>query len=345
LNYQFTDRFNLTGGLRWFSYDEERTLNFDGIFADRTIGLEGETDSDGYSPRVIAHYHATDNVQMTAQVSKGFRLGGINDPLNKPLCSAEDLATFGGFDAFEDEELTNYEVGAKMDLMDGRSQVNLAVYYSEIEDLQATLDAGTCSSRIVYNVPDAHVQGVEFEWFTTPVDGLDLALTGTWTQEAELDSTVTSTDASGNITVLGGLEEGNQLPTAPEFQMAASFTYSWPFCCTGIEGFVNGTWQYVGERWTQFADQDASGVVTMIPLASEPLSQATYSYDPEMDSYDLLNLRFGMRCDTWEAALFVNNALDEDAELALDRERGFRARQGYLTNQPRTVGLTGRYMF
>ena len=36
----------------------------------------------------------------------------------------------------------------------------------------------------------------------------------------------------------------------------------------------------------------------------------------------------------------MNNVTDERAYLALDRERGTRARVGYLTNQPRTFGLT-----
>ncbi len=39
----------------------------------------------------------------------------------------------------------------------------------------------------------------------------------------------------------------------------------------------------------------------------------------------------------WDLALFCNNLTDERAFLALDRERGTRARIGYLTNQPRTL--------
>ena len=34
---------------------------------------------------------------------------------------------------------------------------------------------------------------------------------------------------------------------------------------------------------------------------------------------------------------------DEFAQLALDRERGLRARVGYLTNQPRTYGVMMRF--
>jgi iron complex outermembrane receptor protein len=44
-------------------------------------------------------------------------------------------------------------------------------------------------------------------------------------------------------------------------------------------------------------------------------------------------------------SLFVNNLTDERAFLALDQERGTRARVGYLTNQPRTFGITTRVKF
>jgi iron complex outermembrane receptor protein len=41
----------------------------------------------------------------------------------------------------------------------------------------------------------------------------------------------------------------------------------------------------------------------------------------------------------------VNNLTDEHARLALDQERGRYARVGYLTNQPRTYGITARVSF
>ena len=56
-------------------------------------------------------------------------------------------------------------------------------------------------------------------------------------------------------------------------------------------------------------------------------------------------MRFGVRADQWEAALFINNVADESARLGLDQERGRVARVGYLTNQPRTIGLSYRRSF
>lgn len=70
-----------------------------------------------------------------------------------------------------------------------------------------------------------------------------------------------------------------------------------------------------------------------------------FTFDPELPSYELGNLRFGVKAEGWEAAAFVNNLWDERAFLSLDRERGTRARVGYLTNMPRTYGVALRVNF
>ena len=74
-----------------------------------------------------------------------------------------------------------------------------------------------------------------------------------------------------------------------------------------------------------------------------PFTQPTFTFDPKMPSYNLLNLRVGMLRANYDIALFVNNITDERALLALDRERGTRARVGYLTNQPRTFGISASF--
>src|SRR6202051_4178777 len=96
--WHITDQWGLTGGLRYYHYKEDRVLNFNGVFAADTPpgGVPGEVSSSGVSPRGIVSYKINEDVQFNAQVSKGFRLGGINDPINKPLCSPQDLVTFGG---------------------------------------------------------------------------------------------------------------------------------------------------------------------------------------------------------------------------------------------------------
>ncbi|HZI67159.1 MAG TPA: TonB-dependent receptor, partial [Thermoanaerobaculia bacterium] len=76
-----------------------------------------------------------------------------------------------------------------------------------------------------------------------------------------------------------------------------------------------------------------------------PLTQNTFRFNPELPAYDIINARVGVRFDHFDIAIFGNNLTDERAFLALDRERGLLARVGYLTNQPRTFGITTRIDF
>jgi iron complex outermembrane receptor protein len=110
--YSFSDQFSLTAGLRYYHFKEDRTQVFDGLFAD-PASKPGTIKADGVAPRLIATYKVSGTTNLNAQVSKGFRLGGINDQLNRPLCSPADLETFGGRDTWKDETAWNYEIGSK----------------------------------------------------------------------------------------------------------------------------------------------------------------------------------------------------------------------------------------
>jgi iron complex outermembrane recepter protein len=158
-------RLTLTAGGRYYDFEETRRFVSGGLFANGD-NRRDTTKSDGFTPRFLASFEASDNVTINAQASKGFRLGGVNDPLNLPLCSPADAAIFGGFQDYDDEELWNYELGIKSRF--GGLTFNAAAFHNEIENLQVTLDAGSCSSRVVFNVPKAHSRGVEFELTAQP---------------------------------------------------------------------------------------------------------------------------------------------------------------------------------
>jgi iron complex outermembrane receptor protein len=328
--------------LRYYDFDEDRTLTFAGVFADQGYTDEpGSTSSDGFSPRAILSFKPNDDVQFNAQVSRGFRLGGINDPLNVTLCTPADLGIYNGQPTFEDEKVTNYELGAKTRLAEGRVTLNAAVFFSDIDNLQVIADAGSCSSRIVLNA-QGESKGAEAELVMRVGGALDLGLSASY---VDAQITETRNDANGNP--IAGIRKGNRLPTSPEWQAAASATYNWDFGAS-LEGFANFTFQYVGSSWTQLADQEPPfgcvGVVagcTGAPgfFAFGNPTITGFTFDPELPSYDIGNLRFGVRTGQWEAALFMNNVWDERAFLSVDRERGTRARVGYLTNTPRTYGL------
>lgn len=336
--YDITDALTVTAGGRYYDFEEERVITSGGLFANGDAGVVDNTASNGFTPRLLISYDISEDVTLNAQASKGFRLGGVNDPLNTPLCNAQDLALFGGFQDYSDESLWNYELGIKTQ-GDGFT-FNAGGFYNDISNLQVTLDAGSCSSRIVFNVEKAHSAGVEFELGLQPTQGLDLSLSGS-ILEAEFDTTLPGALASAT-----GIREGNRLPSVPKFQISAAGSYEWPVS-DGADAFVTASVQHVGTRFTQPADQENNPRTFThgLPFGGQPVGSAT-TVNLQLPSYELVNLSAGVEFDGgMSLTVYVNNLFDENALLSFDRERGGRARLGYNVGQPRTFGVTARKSF
>jgi iron complex outermembrane receptor protein len=332
------DRFTGTVGGRYYDFSEKRNFVSGGLFANGDNRIGDTTKSNGFTPRILLSYEAFDNVNFNAQASKGFRLGGVNDPLNLPLCTPADEAIFGPFaGGYEDETLWNYEAGVKAQR--GGITFNAAGFYTDIKNLQVTLDAGSCSSRVVFNVPKAHTMGLEFELAATPIEGLGLSLAGSLL-EAEFDSSLPEPLATST-----GIREGNRLPSVPKFQIAANAAYSWPVASG--EAYVQLSAQHVGNRYTQPSDQEGNPrtFVHGLPFGGAPAGAST-TLDLKLPSYQLVNLSAGIEMgEGLDIVAYVNNLFDENALLSFDRERGGRARLGFQVGQPRTYGLTVRKAF
>ena len=339
-SYEILPKLKFTAGGRYYTFREDRTITSGGLFANGDRGREDTTRSNGFTPRFLLSYELAEDFTVNAQASRGFRLGGVNDPLNVPLCQGADLATFGGFQTYDDETLWNYEVGFKA-RRPGLT-FNSAAFYTDISDLQVTLDAGSCSSRISFNVPKAHTVGVEWEIKAQPVRGLDLGLSGSLVQ-SEFDSTVRG---GPNNDIIGGIQNGNRLASVPNFQLSANVTYNFSLP-KAIEAYVSASLQHVGTRYTQPSDQvdNPRSFVSNLPFGGASGNNATV-LDLELDSYQLVNLSAGLDFPNRVSVIFyINNLIDENAQLAFDRERGGRARLAFSTNQPRTFGVTTRYKF
>ncbi len=344
-------QLSVTGGVRYYHFNEDKSQIFDGIFGNDNNGTSlvsqpGTTKADGVAPRLIASYKVSDDVSLNAQVSRGFRLGGINDPLNVPLCTPQDLVTFGGRETWKDETSWDYEAGLKSRLPNGIGSVNVSGFYMNISNLQATVTAGSCSSRVVFNVPKARSRGVEVEFDLTPNRNFDFAISTSF-DDSSLQSTLTSTDSNGVVSVVSGIEAGRRLPTVPRFQSAAAATYQFEVV-PGSMAYITGTHEYVGSRYTQVGDYSL-GSLNLLSFGANtlgaPLTASTFTYNPLLPAYNLVNLRVGVRHGKWDVGVFANNLTNERALLALDQERGTRARISYLINQPRTFGISARLNF
>ncbi|MBV8876699.1 MAG: TonB-dependent receptor, partial [Gammaproteobacteria bacterium] len=292
--WHVTTQWAVTAGLRYYKFTEDKDLLFGGAFGFVPAGVPGQTcvtgtgpgtpntcvpqvtpastDSSGTSPRFILSYKPTDDAQLYAQAARGFRLGGINDPINLLLCSPTDKLVFGNSPNWKDETTWNYELGAKTQWLDKRVTFNIDAFYSDIKNLQATTTAGTCSSRVVFNVPTARSAGVEMELFARPNANWDFGVTASYI-DAKLTSSVTSTlpGPPPTTVVVGGLADGNRLPTAPKSQAAAYLGYTMPLA-NQQDFFANFTVQYVGSSFSQFENQQPGfgNICTGCPNAANP---------------------------------------------------------------------------
>src|SRR4051812_42259545 len=271
-------QFKLTGGGRWYDFRETRDFISGGIFSNGDTRLGDKTKSNGFSPRGIASWEPNRNLSVNLQVAKGFRLGGINDPLNIPLCSTADQAIYGPFASatYNDETLWNYEAGVKYSKHG--FTFNAAAFHNQIKNLQVTVDAGSCSSRLVFNVPKAHTTGVEAEFAVHPVPGLDLSLAGSYVN-SEFDSTIDNPILASRT----GIRKGNRLPTVPKFQVAATASYGQRFNDNG-DWYATASIQHIGSRFTQPGDQEpGAGVFTNAggnaSLLYDPVTGAFGSHD------------------------------------------------------------------
>ena len=345
--YTFFDRLGLTAGLRWYDWEEDKTFRSGGVF---TNYKDGDTSSqnqnttvssNGFTPRFMVNYDVTDRVAVNAQASRGFRLGGVNDPLNRGLCGEENYATYQNFQRFKDETLWNYEVGLKSSY--DKVTLNGSLFYTDISNLGVNVDAGACSSRVVINVPEAHTMGGELEFAVRPTDGLLVKFAGSYV-EAEFDSTVINA-ADGSV--IDGIEKGNRIPSVPNWQLSAVATYTFPGLFQSKESYVTASWQFVGDQITQSGDQ----VNAPFPAGESFVDpdgtnrQLNFRDRMELDPYHLLNLNTGLLYDTWEVMLYVKNITDENPQQSFDRERGGRARLAYRVGQPRTFGILSRFYF
>jgi len=337
--YNFTDHLAATAGVRWFHFDEAKGIFFGGVFSNSAATpttVYGDTSSSGAAPRLILSYAVNDDMKFNLQASRGFRLGGINDPINAPLCGQAAYDFYSQVpQKWKDEWAWNYELGAKMRFLDRRVSFDVAAFYTDIKDLQANINAAPCSSRLVANVPSARSAGIEAELAARPNENWDFALSGTW-----VDAKLTSDYIlSGAPDATDGLTNGERLPTAPKFQSAAAITFTLPAAVAEKWDFyATAVGQYYGSSYSLFAyEPPGAGTFSVYGYGNPSIS--TFTINTELPAYHIVNLRAGFKGEGWDFAAYINNLTDESAYLAVDNERAFKARAAYLTNQPRTIGL------
>jgi outer membrane receptor protein involved in Fe transport len=242
-------------------------------------------------------------------VSQGFRIGGGNLANVMPLPPQDNT--------YQPDSLWNYEVGAKTSWLDRRLILNSSVYYIDWSNIQVSdFTDDTNALTFIANAGKARVYGAEFEMEARPTRGVNFG--GTL---ALVEAQLTQDQPSTNAQFAG--HSGDLFPNVPHVSGSVFAQYTQPVT-SRLEGFARVDYSYTGRQGTQFSP--VNPIYNVIP------------------SYNLLGVRFGVRADAWEAALFGRNLTNAYAVNILEEASNLTPR-AVVPNRPRTIGIELRYHY
>jgi iron complex outermembrane receptor protein len=224
LRYDLSDTWQLTGGLRYTDdekhrFGETRGLNLVGApIAPPGMSStpnQGEVESDSTDWKLGLNWTPSDSVLYYALAGTGYKQGGFN--------SGIDL------EGYDPEEVTNYEVGSKLELWDGRARLNISAFLMDYTDLQVSTVEITEESTglITKNAAESTNWGFEVEGLVLVSEAfeIDYSLAYLNAEFDEFDTCdplnmVCGGDAAENVDLAG-----NNLSSSPEWTMSLGLQY------------------------------------------------------------------------------------------------------------------------
>ncbi len=368
LTWHATDRFSVAPGLR-LNYDQKTgyynsvVTTGSGAVLDCSLAAQknvvvkdqcGVLSPQSYQPRfhnwnlsgdITAAYDFSPDVHGYATYARSYKSGGINlsglplDPItNLPLLSTATV---------KPERVNHYELGLKTQLADRRITANVAAFWTEIGDYQATVNNLQTSVIRGYlaNADKVRTRGVEVDTAFRPTGHLNVYANGAFTDAKYVSfknapcppeltgGTAQLLDAAGNPT--GATAAAGTPGVSPAFcdisgqvlpgisKWAASFgaEYDIPGRLLGGDGqFYLG---YDGSYRSRFS--------------SNP-SPSAYMY---VNGYSLSNFRLGYKAaGSVNVFAWVRNAFNQDYFDLLTTQSGSTGLIAGQPGDPRTYGLT-----
>ncbi len=313
LNYNFTDRLTVSAEGR---YQEDEVFAFSrGPFSlpeNNSFGLPAG-DVPAYSeffsnkfteflPRVIAQYDINDDLMVYGSWSEGVNVGlnsfNTNFLGGSPAAAAA-AESIGLGVIVQPEQLTNFEVGLKGTLLDGRIQGALTFYTADWDDQINQRSAffnddpppvGTGAPQALagsVNSGKVKVSGIELDVLASVGDNLTVNFA------AALNDSDIRNFIDPQITLTTGLEgddfRGNQLPLSSRTSANLGIQYD-----TALASFADAE---------LFARADISY------KSKQFVDAANLTW---IDDRTQVNLRGGVTRGPWKVEVFVINAFDND---------------------------------
>lgn len=315
--WSLSDRLKATVGLRWFDIDTDETnavyMNAFGVPGGGVQPASGFGESDVIGRFNLAYEFLKDRLGYF-QFAQGFRSGGTNDQASADIVGVT-IPT-----GFSSDSLNNYELGYKdSTFADGRLQLSTALYFIDWTDIQLLDQAANSAGATVpfiTNGGGAEIWGVELQGHlreTLGLTGLSTTLSLAYTQ-SELTENITTYVPGGVFPVSG--RAGDPIPYVPELTATFGMRYEWP-AFAGLTGKAS-----FDAAWTDKRNSDF---------------EANTLFNLELESYALVDLQLGLVSERWEAALILNNVLNDDTVVDVFRTLPGITVEGYIQNRPRSV--------
>jgi iron complex outermembrane recepter protein len=282
-----------------------------------------QADGQGFTHRVNLTWKPNRDIMTYATWSRGFRPGGINRR--------------AGIPAYQPDFLTNYEVGLKTTWLDGKLRINGAVYQQDWKTFQFAF-LGQNSFTQIQNGPDARIRGAEIDVNLTPVTGLSLSASASYTDAKTRQNLCAADDPTYTCVGAGNFisaPAGTRLPITPKVKFSGNARYAFPMA--GGNGHVQAAVAHSSSASSDLrtAVRSAGGDRAVVNLFS-PASALG-----DLRAYTTADFAAGIDWDKFSAELFVRNAFDERGELSRGAQCGSCApfRNYVYTVAPRTIGL------
>ncbi len=315
-SYKFANALKLTVGVRGFKYSANQHVETFGVFTQTgnltpTVAASSAS-ATGASPKVNLSYQPSENLNWYAQIAKGFRPGGANQPAPVSLCGTTGPLSYAP------DSIWDYEVGEKAKLLGGALQINADVYYIRWNHVQQQLTL-SCSYPFQDNIGTAESFGPELEVNAKLNRYLDLSVAGTTTT-----SRITSVEpnlAGNTIGATERLAPGVPVLNIPKYTLSTALNVTYP---------VTDRYKLTGRL-------------------SETTTGKFYDIDynvQQLPGYTFVDLRLGLAAGAWSTYLYVNNMANKIAKLSVDTHSWTSPVPGYqraVVNQPRTVGIDFDY--
>jgi len=229
------------------------------------------------TPQAILELTPNDSLFMYASYAEGFKGGGFDDTPTSAIAAQIP---------FDPEEVKNYEIGFKANLLDRRMRLNASIFYMDYTDLQVTQTNAACLCNLTDNAASAEIKGIETEFEFGITQNVRIFASGSYVDSEYVDF-LESALIPGTTQRLDS--SGNRLQRTPETQVSGGFdiTASLGGWQDALNLRVNYTWQ-------------------------DDLFWATDNIAKE-DPYGLLDARIGLAPQdaNWEVALWGKNLSDE----------------------------------